>query len=62
LIDLLLILLLAGIALAIVFYIRREKKRGKKCIGCPYADQCAGHHDDGQSCQCQLSDETAKDK
>lgn len=29
------ILLVIGAA---VFYIVREKKRGKKCIGCPYAD------------------------
>ena len=23
-------------------YIVREKKRGKKCIGCPYGDSCKG--------------------
>ncbi len=37
------------IALAVIFlviggavaYIIREKKRGKKCIGCPYCSSCA---------------------
>ena len=23
-----------------IFYIIREKKKGKKCIGCPYAGSC----------------------
>ena len=31
------ILLIIGGA---IFYIVREKKKGKKCIGCPYADSC----------------------
>ena len=25
-----------------IFYIVREKKRGAKCVGCPYAKQCGG--------------------
>ncbi len=29
-----------------VFYIVREKKKGKKCIGCPYGDSC------GKKCGC----------
>ena len=32
------ILLTVGSA---VFYIVRAKRRGEKCIGCPYARQCA---------------------
>ncbi len=24
-----------------IFYIVRSKKRGKKCIGCPYANCCS---------------------
>lgn len=31
---------------AIVFYIYRAKKRGQKCIGCPYSKECSG------SCGC----------
>lgn len=38
---------------AAAFYIIREKKKGKKCIGCPYANNCGG------SCGCH-SDEHKK--
>lgn len=31
-------LIIAGAILKIV----REKKKGVKCVGCPYAQQCAG--------------------
>ena len=27
-----------------VFYIYKEKKKGVKCIGCPFADTCASKH------------------
>ena len=27
---------------AAVFYIVRAKKRGEKCVGCPYARECGG--------------------
>ncbi len=27
---------------ASVFYIIRAKRRGEKCVGCPYAKQCGG--------------------
>lgn len=50
-----LIVLVAIVSLA-VMYIVREKKRGVKCIGCPYADSCTKYgdakesgHDCGQS-------------
>ena len=33
------IVLVVGLA---VFYLYRAKKRGQKCIGCPYAKQCGG--------------------
>ena len=33
------ILLTVGSA---VFYIVKAKRRGEKCIGCPYAKQCGG--------------------
>ena len=36
------ILILVAIASAIVWYLVRAKKRGEKCIGCPYAKQCGG--------------------
>jgi hypothetical protein len=43
---------IAAVALIIggaVFYIIRAKKRGQKCIGCPYAKKC------GSSCHCNTS-------
>ena len=30
----------------VIFYIVREKKKGKACIGCPYAEGCT-------KCSCQ---------
>ena len=33
------IVLIVGAA---VFYIVRAKKRGEKCVGCPYAKECGG--------------------
>lgn len=48
LIVLFIIVLAVGAALA---YIKKERKRGIKCIGCPYAescgkkDSCGGHTD-----------------
>ena len=42
------ILLIIGGAAA---YIIREKKRGKKCIGCPYSSSCASKKD-GTGCGC----------
>jgi len=40
---LLAVLALALIVTLAVIYIVREKKRGVKCIGCPYADSCQKH-------------------
>lgn len=39
-INLIIIAILLVIVAAIIFYIVREKKRGSKCIGCPYAKNC----------------------
>ena len=36
------VLLLTGLC---TFYIIRQKKQGVKCIGCPYADNCANCRD-----------------
>ena len=32
---------------AAVFYIVRAKRRGEKCVGCPYAKQCGRHCNGG---------------
>ena len=36
-------IIIAAIALVVgaaAFYVWRAKKKGKKCIGCPYCDAC----------------------
>jgi hypothetical protein len=38
--DIIVILILVFIAAGIVFYLVKAKKRGEKCIGCPYAKEC----------------------
>ena len=40
-VDFIVILLIALIVVAALVYIRREKKRGVTCIGCPHAAECA---------------------
>ena len=40
-IDVLLIVLLLGIAGGTIFYLYRQKKRGITCVGCPHAKECA---------------------
>lgn len=44
--------ILAGVILVVVgvavWYIIKEKKRGRKCIGCPYSGSCASKG----SCNC----------
>ena len=41
-----------------VFYIVRAKRRGEKCIGCPYARQCGGKC--GGTCSQDTSKENEK--
>ena len=41
--DLILIAVLLLIVGLAALYIIREKKKGRKCIGCPYAKQCSGN-------------------
>lgn len=44
-IDFIAIAVIVFIVGGAVLYIVRAKKRGEKCIGCPYAKQCAGKCD-----------------
>ena len=41
-IDIIAIAVIVLIVGGAVFYIVRAKRRGEKCVGCPYAKQCAG--------------------
>ncbi|MBQ2316407.1 MAG: FeoB-associated Cys-rich membrane protein [Clostridia bacterium] len=38
--NFIIILVIAIIIIAAVGYIIRQKKKGKHCIGCPYAENC----------------------
>jgi len=51
-VNVVIVLVIVAIVGAAVAYIVREKKRGVKCIGCPYAQQCAnrGKCGSGESC------------
>lgn len=40
--DLIVIAVVAAIVGIALWYIIREKRKGKKCVGCPYASQCCG--------------------
>lgn len=42
LVDIVLIIIIALVVGAAALYIYKEKKKGVKCIGCPYAKQCGG--------------------
>ena len=42
LIDYIILAALALIVAGIILYIRKEKKKGTKCIGCPYGGKCSG--------------------
>ena len=39
--EILVILAVVLIVGGAVFYIVKEKKKGKRCIGCPYAHSCS---------------------
>lgn len=41
--DIIVIAVVALLVGAAVYYIRKEKKRGVKCIGCPVEGSCSGH-------------------
>ncbi len=44
--DIIIILILLCIIAGIFYYLYRAKKRGQKCIGCPYGKGC------GNNCTC----------
>lgn len=45
--NVILIIVLAAIVGLAAFYIYRAKKKGQKCIGCPYASSCPKSHSGG---------------
>ena len=40
-VDIIVMLIIAILVIAAIVYIRREKKKGVTCIGCPHAAECA---------------------
>ena len=40
-VDIIVMLIIAILVIAAIVYIRREKKKGVTCIGCPHAEACA---------------------
>lgn len=42
-VDFLVIAVIAAILIPVLCYIRKSKKKGIQCIGCPDAPKCAGH-------------------
>lgn len=40
--DIIVVAILALLAGGISLYIYRQKKKGNKCIGCPYGKSCSG--------------------
>ena len=42
-VNYLIILIVVMIVACSLGYIRREKKRGSKCVGCPYSGSCGGN-------------------
>ena len=40
--DIIIVLIVLVVIFISSLYIIREKKKGKKCIGCPYSGQCQG--------------------
>ena len=55
--NIIVILILVGIAAGIIWYLVRAKKRGEACIGCPYAKQCGK-----KSCGCNSSDNSNRNQ
>ena len=42
--EIIIVLLITLIIGGALFYVIRSKKKGKKCIGCPYASSCESCH------------------
>lgn len=41
--DIIVVVTLVAIAVGVLIYIGKQKKRGNKCIGCPYGGKCNGN-------------------
>lgn len=50
--DLILVIILVAVIGTAVLYIRKEKKRGVKCIGCPSSGSCVRKQKKASECSC----------
>ena len=41
--DFILLLVIVAVLAGAIAYIRKEKKRGVRCVGCPDSGSCGGH-------------------
>ncbi|MBE6983256.1 MAG: FeoB-associated Cys-rich membrane protein [Ruminococcaceae bacterium] len=48
--DIIVALILAAVIGGAIFYIVKAKKRGQKCIGCPYSKACGSAGNCSGSC------------
>ncbi len=51
--DFLLIAVIVVIIIIASAYIIKQKRKGTKCIGCPYANECGSKNTKGSNCSCQ---------
>ena len=49
-VDIIAIFAIALVVGGAVFYIVRAKRRGEKCVGCPYAKKCGGNCGNHDKC------------
>ncbi len=38
--DVIIVIILVAIIVGVLIYIGKQKKKGSKCIGCPYSGEC----------------------
>lgn len=52
--DIIIIVILAVVLGLAAFYIYKQKKKGSKCIGCPYGCSCSSKNEGGcgSNCSC----------
>lgn len=56
--DVIAIILIILIIGAATFYIIKAKKRGQKCIGCPYSKSCSSSQNTGSHSCCSKGNST----
>lgn len=55
--DIIIIVVVLAIAIGIIVYLSKAKKRGEKCVGCPYSKQCSSKKN---NCTCSSKTEGKK--